>query len=395
MNAMTLVTCPDCGARVSVRAKFCPGCRCPAKFITGELSGAVAPTPSHTSVYRCSTTFTKWVVVVIGGPLLLFIVSFVLAERLATAVYPRVPFDATIDVFEAAERDHEHFVRGGRVALITVIVGAALSVAAGIWLRRNIQHITWLEVGAGVGVLFILFGILAGLGRQSAGPEAAPGFGTAARLIAEIAFDPTSANAPADAAEAVAWYQSRAERGDPSAMHDLGMAYLNGRGVPKDEAEAVRWFRKAAEAGNPVGMRSLAFMYSAGRGVPQSDRHAFEWYGKAAKAGDAIAMNNLGFSYDSGQGVKEDEAEAVRWFRGAAEAGNPMGMSNLGVKYETGEGVGRDMDLAIMWYRRAAKAGSAVAMRHLGRIYERGIGVPVDPDEASRWYAAAEDANLD
>ena len=36
-----------------------------------------------------------------------------------------------------------------------------------------------------------------------------------------------------------------ADAGYAAAMCNLGMMYVNGRGVPKDEAEAVLWFHKA------------------------------------------------------------------------------------------------------------------------------------------------------
>jgi TPR repeat protein len=43
--------------------------------------------------------------------------------------------------------------------------------------------------------------------------------------------------------------RARAEQGDASAQHNLGVMYDNGQGVPEDDAEAVRWYRLAADRG--------------------------------------------------------------------------------------------------------------------------------------------------
>ena len=46
--------------------------------------------------------------------------------------------------------------------------------------------------------------------------------------------------------------------------------YDNGRGVPQDDTEAVKWYRKAAEQGHAEAQNNLGVMYLNGRGVPQT-----------------------------------------------------------------------------------------------------------------------------
>jgi TPR repeat protein len=43
--------------------------------------------------------------------------------------------------------------------------------------------------------------------------------------------------------------RAEAERGDPGAQFELGVAYAKGEGVTKDSAEAAKWFLKSAEQG--------------------------------------------------------------------------------------------------------------------------------------------------
>lgn len=84
-----------------------------------------------------------------------------------------------------------------------------------------------------------------------------------------------------------------AEQGDASAQYNLGLRYVDGRGVAKDDAEAVRWFRKAAEQGNADGQFELGYMYERGKGIAKDEVEAGKWYQKAAALGNANAMRRL------------------------------------------------------------------------------------------------------
>ena len=50
--------------------------------------------------------------------------------------------------------------------------------------------------------------------------------------------------------------------------------YAGERGVARDDAEAVRWYRLSAEQGELVGQAELGVMYLEGRGVPQDNLRA-------------------------------------------------------------------------------------------------------------------------
>ena len=63
--------------------------------------------------------------------------------------------------------------------------------------------------------------------------------------------------------EAIAAYRKAADKGNTSAMVELGVLYGTGAGVPKDDAEARKLFARAAEAGNPRGVTNLAALSKA------------------------------------------------------------------------------------------------------------------------------------
>ena len=50
---------------------------------------------------------------------------------------------------------------------------------------------------------------------------------------------------PQNYIEAVRWFLAAAEQGFAAAQHDLGVIYLNGRGVPQDYVFAHMWFNLA------------------------------------------------------------------------------------------------------------------------------------------------------
>ena len=84
----------------------------------------------------------------------------------------------------------------------------------------------------------------------------------------------------------------KAEAGDATAQHNLGVVYRDGGGGLKDLKEAVKWFRKAADQGLAVSQYNLGAMYANGQGVGQNNVTAYAWWNIAATDGDPDAKNN-------------------------------------------------------------------------------------------------------
>ncbi|KAI9325701.1 hypothetical protein DFJ73DRAFT_198142 [Zopfochytrium polystomum] len=191
------------------------------------------------------------------------------------------------------------------------------------------------------------------------------------------------------AADVAVSLQISADGGDPVSQKNLGLLYLNGRGVPKDPSMAAPWFRKAAEQGNAAAQNNLGLMYRNGNGVPKNLTETLRWFREAANQGDPDGLHNLGILYSDGEGVAQDLAEAAVWFRKAAEKGHAQSQANLGMLYKHGQGVQRDLAAAAHWFKKAADQGNADGLTHLGFLYRDGDGVPMDLHKAADLFQKA------
>lgn len=194
-----------------------------------------------------------------------------------------------------------------------------------------------------------------------------------------------------DYSEAFNIYSTLANQGNSIAQANLGLLYLEGKGMPADDEKAAYWFQKAANQGNAHAQGSLGFMYSNGRGVPKNDAEAVRWYKSAADLGSSYAQGHLGIMYATGRGVAKDESEAVKLFRKAADRGEAMAQANLAYSYETGRGVAKDEMEAFNWYSKSAAQANAFAQNNLGIMYFRGRGVRRDVSEAFKLFKRSAD----
>lgn len=115
--------------------------------------------------------------------------------------------------------------------------------------------------------------------------------------------------------DAVGAYRKAIDRGNTTAMVELGVMYGTGNGVPKDEAQARLLFERAAQAGNPRGVTNLAALSG---GAPPSDPRSRALFAKAAESGSAEAQYQLGLMAADGIGGPRDDAAARAWFEKAA-----------------------------------------------------------------------------
>ena len=102
-----------------------------------------------------------------------------------------------------------------------------------------------------------------------------------------------------------------------------GTRTVRARGVEQNDSEAVRWYRTAAQAGDPGAQYDLARMCEDGRGTRENASEALRLFQAAAEQRDADAQCNLAVKYAHGWGgLSQDVREALRWFRRAAEQGD-------------------------------------------------------------------------
>lgn len=170
---------------------------------------------------------------------------------------------------------------------------------------------------------------------------------------------------------------------------ELGVSYMQGRGVPRDERKASQWFKKSAEQGFPPSQYNLGWRYEFGEGIAQSDQLAIIWYKKASVQGHLSAMNNYALLVSKGRGAPKDCYLAARLFRQAAEKGNTPAQDNLGNMYRDGCGVEKNYIKAVQWCEIAAMSGDAAAQTNLGAHHLQGMGVPLNYEKAYFWSLLA------
>ena len=113
------------------------------------------------------------------------------------------------------------------------------------------------------------------------------------------------------------WSLAAAEAGEPTAQ------YLVGALTDKeDAAKAFAWFERAALRGNVKAMHNLAIAFAEGRGTAQDDARAAAWFGRAASQGYVDSAFDLAVLFERGQGVRQNRIAALKWYLIAAHAGD-------------------------------------------------------------------------
>ena len=139
-----------------------------------------------------------------------------------------------------------------------------------------------------------------------------------------------------------------------------------------DYRTALANWRPLAIQGNPVAPNNLGIMFLDGKGVAQNTSEAIRYLSLSAAAGSSLGQNNLGGLYRDGKGVPRDYGKAAQWFSASAAQGNSAGMYNLGLMYEMGQGIKSEPFHAYMWYALAADQGNMPnAVAHRDALWRR------------------------
>lgn len=97
----------------------------------------------------------------------------------------------------------------------------------------------------------------------------------------------------ADRREALSLYRRAANRGEPHALHNLGVCYSTGVGVRKNLKTAFEKFSLAAEQGHIEAAFKVGWCLLHGEGTPTNRRLALQWLRRAMKAGHRDAARLL------------------------------------------------------------------------------------------------------
>ena len=100
-----------------------------------------------------------------------------------------------------------------------------------------------------------------------------------------------------DPALGIKLLQQAVDGGDPEALCNLGVAYLQGLGVEQDVTKAVELFSKAVELESTLGMVFLGNLYREGLGVEQDATKALELWRQAASLNNPQAILKVGKAF--------------------------------------------------------------------------------------------------
>ena len=82
--------------------------------------------------------------------------------------------------------------------------------------------------------------------------------------------------------------------GEDQAIINIGLCYLQGKGVKEDKKEGFRCFKQAVKSTNSgVGYFNLGICYENGLGVRKNYQKAIEMYGKAVENGERAGLESI------------------------------------------------------------------------------------------------------
>ena len=93
--------------------------------------------------------------------------------------------------------------------------------------------------------------------------------------------------------QAIAHYKQGCDAGDPTACRQLGIAYLEGKGLPKSTTAAAVWLERACMPDDPVACRILGVMKVQGIGVARDLERGKQMLSRACSAKDDEACRVL------------------------------------------------------------------------------------------------------
>jgi len=115
---------------------------------------------------------------------------------------------------------------------------------------------------------------------------------------------------PARYKEMLAHYKQGCDAGDPTSCRQIGIAYLEGKGLPKSTGAAAVWLERACMPDDPVACRVLGLMKLHGTGVPRDIERGKQMLMRACDAKDAEACRTLKAASD-GTDEPADDAGVV------------------------------------------------------------------------------------
>jgi len=109
---------------------------------------------------------------------------------------------------------------------------------------------------------------------------------------------------------------------DAESQYNLGVLYVEGRGVARNPVQARSWFLRAAEKNHAEAQYNLGHMSLSGLAVEKDMDSALEWWRRSAEAGYAQAQFNFGRALYLGISDEPDPISGLVFIRQAAVNGD-------------------------------------------------------------------------
>jgi TPR repeat protein len=93
--------------------------------------------------------------------------------------------------------------------------------------------------------------------------------------------------------QAIAHYKQGCDAGDPTSCRQIGVMYLEGKGLPKSTSAAAVWLERACLPDDPIACRLLGLMVMQGAGVARDLDRGKQLLGRACDAKDDEACRAL------------------------------------------------------------------------------------------------------
>lgn len=129
--------------------------------------------------------------------------------------------------------------------------------------------------------------------------------------------------------EAIKAFGRSAKEGNHDAQYQIGLMYLEGKGIAENPEDAAYWFRKAAQNGHAASQFEIGYCFANGIGVQPDARIAAEWFWRAAENGDPDAAFYLARMYRDGIGMTADTEKARKYYKIAADHGLPEAIEEM------------------------------------------------------------------
>lgn len=197
------------------------------------------------------------------------------------------------------------------------------------------------------------------------------------------------AGRPSDPFRAFGFFDRSARQGYGPGQFQLGLSYLQGRGVDRNYQQALHFFQLAGRQGVRGARHQIGRIYHFGFGVPRNFNSARRYYVQSINEGygqsaDTLASLHLGQVSNSVlQGSLEDLLEKH------ADEGDAVAQYNLAYSHYLGLNREKDLSEASSWFMKAASLGDADAQFMLGQLYMNGEGVAQNDEQCFIWSQVA------